>query len=71
MKLDITTLRSLTDELRLPSRLTADNDLYVNIGAGEVAIPARIGATPEVTLFTLRKGEKTPGYARVYQPTDE
>lgn len=29
--------------------------LYVNIGAGEVAIPARIGATPEITLFTLRK----------------
>ena len=47
------------------------HDLYVNIGAGEVAIPARIGATPEVTLFTLRKGEKTPGHARVYQPTDE
>ncbi len=33
MKLDITTLRSLTDELRLPSRLTADNDLYVNIAS--------------------------------------
>lgn len=29
--------------------------LYVNIGSGEVGIPARIGATPEVTLFTLRK----------------
>ena len=29
--------------------------LYVNIGIGEVGIPARIGATPEVTLFTLRK----------------
>ncbi len=28
--------------------------LYVNIGIGEVGIPARIGATPEVTLFTLR-----------------
>lgn len=28
--------------------------LYVNIGAGEVAIPARIGATPEITLITLR-----------------
>ncbi|MDE5684393.1 MAG: metallophosphoesterase [Muribaculaceae bacterium] len=37
----------------------ADSDslrrLYVNIGAGEVGIPARIGATPEITLFTLRK----------------
>ena len=29
--------------------------LYVNIGTGEVGIPARIGATPEITLFTLRK----------------
>lgn len=29
--------------------------LYVNIGSGEVGIPARIGATPEVTLFTLHK----------------
>lgn len=28
--------------------------LYVNIGAGEVAIPTRIGATPEITLFTLK-----------------
>ncbi|MDE6574362.1 MAG: metallophosphoesterase [Muribaculaceae bacterium] len=27
--------------------------LYVNIGTGEVGIPARIGATPEITLFTL------------------
>ncbi len=29
--------------------------LYVNIGIGEVGIPARIGATPEITLFTLRR----------------
>ncbi|MCM1067203.1 MAG: metallophosphoesterase [Muribaculaceae bacterium] len=29
--------------------------LYVNIGIGEVGIPARIGATPEITLLTLRK----------------
>lgn len=27
--------------------------LYVNIGIGEVGIPARIGATPEITLFTF------------------
>lgn len=37
----------------------ADSDsthsLYVNIGTGEVGIPARIGATPEITVFTLRK----------------
>lgn len=30
--------------------------LYVNIGVGTVGIPARIGATPELTLITLRKG---------------
>ncbi|MDE6135202.1 MAG: metallophosphoesterase, partial [Muribaculaceae bacterium] len=30
------------------------HSLYVNIGVGEVGIPARIGATPEITLFTLR-----------------
>ena len=29
--------------------------LYVNIGIGEVGVPARIGATPEITLFTLRR----------------
>ncbi|MDE6301811.1 MAG: metallophosphoesterase [Muribaculaceae bacterium] len=29
--------------------------LYVNIGTGEVGFPARIGATPEVTVFTLRR----------------
>lgn len=28
--------------------------LYVNIGTGEVAFPARIGAAPEITLITLR-----------------
>lgn len=31
--------------------------LYVNIGTGEVAIPMRIGATPEITVITL-KSEK-------------
>lgn len=30
------------------------SNLYVNIGCGEVAIPARIGATPEITLITLK-----------------
>lgn len=29
--------------------------LYVNIGLGEVAMPMRIGATPEITLITLFK----------------
>ena len=29
--------------------------LYVNVGLGETIFPARIGATPEITLITLRK----------------
>lgn len=29
--------------------------LYVNIGTGEVGIPMRIGATPEITVFTLKR----------------
>ncbi|MDE6812040.1 MAG: metallophosphoesterase [Muribaculaceae bacterium] len=32
--------------------------LYVNIGAGEVGMPFRIGATPEITLITLRNSDK-------------
>ena len=28
--------------------------LYVNIGIGEVAMPMRIGATPEITVITLK-----------------
>lgn len=32
--------------------------LYVNIGIGEVAMPMRIGATPEITLITLKKAPK-------------
>lgn len=32
--------------------------LYVNIGAGEVGMPARLlSAYPEITLFTLKRGE--------------
>lgn len=34
---------------------TATHNLYVNIGAGTVGIPARIGANPEITLITLKK----------------
>ncbi len=29
--------------------------LYVNIGISTVALPARIGATPEITVFTLKQ----------------
>lgn len=31
--------------------------LYVNIGIGTVGIPTRIGATPEITVITLRKAK--------------
>ncbi|MDE6234133.1 MAG: metallophosphoesterase [Muribaculaceae bacterium] len=37
--------------------------LYVNIGAGEVGMPFRIGATPEITVITLHSapdGESSP-----------
>lgn len=32
------------------------SNLYVNIGAGTVGIPMRMGATPEITLITLTSG---------------
>lgn len=32
----------------------ADHKLYVNIGIGTVGLPMRIGATPEITVLTLR-----------------
>lgn len=31
-----------------------EQKLYVNIGAGEVGFPARLGAEPEITFFTLK-----------------
>ncbi len=34
---------------------TTSNQLYVNIGEGTVGLPARIGATPEITVITLKK----------------
>lgn len=38
---------------------SSPRSLYVNIGIGEVGIPARIGsARPEVTLITLRKQDR-------------
>lgn len=33
--------------------------IYVNIGAGEVGMPFRIGAVPEVTVLTLQRDTKT------------
>ena len=34
------------------------HQLYVNIGVGTVGIPLRIGATPEITVLTLRRGTR-------------
>lgn len=36
----------------------AGHKLYVNIGTGTVGLPARIGATPEITVITLRHSTK-------------
>lgn len=36
-----------------------DKKLYVNIGIGEVGFPARIGATPEITVITLSDKNST------------
>ncbi|MCM1094057.1 MAG: metallophosphoesterase [Lachnospiraceae bacterium] len=36
---------------------SGERKLYVNIGLGTVAIPARIGATPEITLITLKRAK--------------
>lgn len=41
-----------------PAGLYTDSlghNLYVNIGIGTVGIPMRLGATPEITVLTLRK----------------
>lgn len=32
-----------------------NQNLYVNVGVGTVAMPMRIGATPEITILTLKK----------------
>lgn len=34
------------------------HQLYVNIGVGTVGIPMRIGATPEITVLTLRRKQQ-------------
>ena len=34
--------------------------LYVNIGSGTVGLPMRIGATPEITVITLRPSFTLP-----------
>lgn len=45
----------------LYSTSSGNSLLYVNIGAGEVGLPFRIGASPEITFITLRSsGKATP-----------
>jgi hypothetical protein len=39
----------------LYSDTDSQHQLYVNIGIGTVGMPMRLGATPEITIFTLRK----------------
>lgn len=39
----------------LYSDKSTHHKLYVNIGIGTVALPMRLGATPEVTILTLKK----------------
>ncbi len=39
------------------------HNLYVNIGTGTVGAPMRIGATPEITLFTLKGRNHTTSEA--------
>lgn len=46
----------------------AAHQLYVNIGMGTVGMPMRLGATPEITLITLRRGDVTP--RRIYSKTN-
>ena len=38
--------------------LENERGLYVNIGAGEVMLPFRFGAWPEITVITLHKKQK-------------
>jgi len=35
-----------------------EHPLYVNIGAGTVGLPMRLGATPEITVITLKKSSR-------------
>jgi predicted MPP superfamily phosphohydrolase len=39
-----------------PAKAVSWSQLYVNRGLGTLALPARIGAAPEITLLTLRRG---------------
>jgi hypothetical protein len=34
-----------------------DRHLFVNIGVGHLLFPMRIGAWPEITVITLRRGK--------------
>lgn len=47
-----------------------DVRIYVNIGCGEVGMPARIGATPEITVITLTRAG-TPTKATVVEQDND
>lgn len=44
--------------------------LYVNIGTGTVGLPVRIGATPEITLITLRSSSINPNNSHPTNPRE-
>lgn len=43
---------------------SGDSILYINPGTNFWGIPFRVGALPEVTVVTLRRGESGPATAR-------
>jgi len=43
---------------------SAGRNLYVNIGSGTVGLPMRIGATPEITVITLKATPHRPHHER-------
>lgn len=59
MQMEFANISPATFRYKTWGGLYADSDslrqLYVNIGVGTVGMPARIGATPEITLITLRR----------------
>ena len=53
-------MASLFLELAMGTYRTGDSVLYINPGTNFWGIPFRIGALPEVTVVTLRRGQSSP-----------
>jgi hypothetical protein len=51
-------------DLAMGAHIERDSALYISPGTGYWGIPFRLGASPEVTLVTLRRGDATT--ARVH-----